>query len=160
MSNICKHLLCGFSLAAYLRHLIPCLKCLVILIFLFLVPLHMMMMLLSAPPPPPHLIKITCSGEGTECTKCYAGGSQHHFILLYCTALYLSRALDCTVSFKMCTCIPLEPFCVPLSCIALRVASPIHFISLHCKCKQQDHCSVLYCIALVSSEMHCALQVI
>ena len=101
-------------------------------------------------PPPPHLIKITCSGEGTECTKCYAGGSQHHCILLCCTALYLSRSLYCTVSCKMCTCIPLEPFCVPLSCIALRVASQIHFISLHCKWQaaRSLQCAVLHCIGL------------
>ena len=70
-----------------------------------------MMMLLSAHPPPPHLIKITCSGEGAERRKCYAGDED---TLLCCITLVLYSILQSDVLH-----------CIPL------------FSTMHCKWKAQ-----------------------
>ena len=76
-------------------------------------PLHMMMMLLSAHPPPPHLIKITCSGEGAERRKCYAGDED---TLLCCITLVLYSILLGDVLHS-----------IPLFYDALQVKSSIAF---------------------------------
>ena len=73
----------------------------------------MMMMLLSAHPPPPHLIKITCSGEGAERRKCYAGDED---TLLCCITLVLYSILLGDVLHS-----------IPLFYDALQVKSSIAF---------------------------------
>ena len=71
------------------------------------------MMLLSAHPPPPHLIKITCSGEGAERRKCYAGDED---TLLCCITLVLYSILLGDVLHS-----------IPLFYDALQVKSSIAF---------------------------------
>ena len=145
VSKVCKYLF--FCLLFQLRHIWGCLSassCPVWNILLFRKTLCLSSPIPARPyddddvvigvPPPPHLIKITCSREGTECTKCYAGGSQDH-----CIALLYTTALHCILRST-----------VFLFSLSLFLCSVLHR-GLQAQYMQVDRslqCAVLHCVAL------------